>query len=58
MKRYIIRDREAGNVIEECDTLEEAVHIISDEYELMDNIKGTYTPNFYEIYDTVKEEVL
>ena len=57
MKRYIIRDREAGNIIEECDTLEEAVDII-DQYELEDDEEGIYTPNFYEVYDSEKEEVL
>jgi hypothetical protein len=45
---YIIRDREAGNVIAECDTLGAAVNIVA-EYEADDIKENNYIPNFYEI---------
>lgn len=50
MKKYLIQDREAGNVIEECDTLEEAEKVLAD-YEAEDEKDGTYTPDFYEIVE-------
>lgn len=50
MKKYLIQDREAGNVIEECDTLEEAEKVLA-EYEAEDEKDGTYTPDFYEIVE-------
>ena len=46
--KYIIQDREAGNFIDEFDTIEEAerqLHI----YESDDKRQGLYIPNFYEI---------
>jgi len=46
---YIIRDREAGNIIEECETLEEAEQTIID-YEEEDKGNNSYVANFYEIY--------
>jgi len=52
--KYTIRDREAGNPIEDFDTLEEA-EIKLEEYEKSDKNEGIYTPNFYEI---VKNEDL
>ena len=57
MKRYIIRDREAGNIIEQFSTIEEAKKKLK-EYENADKSEGIYTENFYEIYDTKKEEIL
>lgn len=48
MKKYIIQDREAGNVIEETDTLEQAERVV-ERYEEDDISEGTYTPDFYEI---------
>lgn len=48
--KYIIRDSEAGNVIEECDSLKEAKKILS-KYEQTDREENTYTEGFYEIYD-------
>lgn len=47
---YVIRDREAGNVIDEFNTLEEAENMI-DIYEAQDIEEGTYTPDFYEIVE-------
>lgn len=55
--RYVIRDREAGNIIDERETLEAAKEVLV-EYEEQDKADGTYTENFYEIYDTVNEETV
>ena len=46
--KYIIRDREAGNVIEEASSYYEATEII-DRYESEDKEEGIYTIDFYEI---------
>jgi hypothetical protein len=48
IKKYIIQDSEAGNVIEEASSYEKAQEIIN-KYETEDKKEGTYTPNFYEI---------
>lgn len=55
--RYQIRDREAGNYIETVATIREAIKVIR-QYEAEDKAEGTYTENFYEIYDTETEEVI
>lgn len=47
---YVVRDREAGNVIEYCKTLEEAESTVM-VYEDADKDDGIYTPNFYEIVE-------
>ena len=49
-ERFIIRDREAGNVIEHASSIEEAADIIK-EFEEQDKKDGTFVPNFYEIVD-------
>ena len=54
---YIIRDREAGNKIAEFGTFEKALNALKG-FEEDDEKDGTYTPDFYEIYDTVKEEIV
>ena len=46
--KYILRDREAGNAIEEFFTREEAEQALK-EYEEEDKREGIYEPNFYEI---------
>ena len=51
--KYIIRDREAGNVIEECATLEEAKQKV-EEYENSDKEEEIYVDNFYEIVENKK----
>ena len=51
---YIIREREAGNIIDVFDTLEEAKKALKN-YEEQDKAEGTYTEDFYEI---VKIKVL
>ena len=49
MDRYIIRDREAGNIIDTgIPTYDDAVRIVQ-EYEQTDKQENTYTDNFYEI---------
>lgn len=48
MKKYIIRDREAGNEIDRFTTYEEALKTFF-EYEAQDKRDGFYTPDFYEI---------
>lgn len=40
--------RESGDIIEECDTLDEAVFQVSI-YEDADMEAGTYTPDFYQV---------
>lgn len=48
--KYIIQDREAGNKIEEFNSLEEAEKALA-EYEEQDKKDGTYEENFYEIVE-------
>ena len=57
MEKYLIRQSETGLEIESASTIEEARKIISD-YEREDEANGEYEPNYYEIYDTEKEEVI
>ena len=45
---YAIQDREAGNLIEYCNTKHEA-EIRLKEFERIDKEEGIYEPNFYEI---------
>lgn len=54
MTKFVIRDREAGNIIDSCDTYEEVLQTL-DKYENEDKEEGTYTPDFYEIIE--REEV-
>jgi hypothetical protein len=51
---YVIQDREAGNFIEEFDTLQDAENKVS-EFEKIDRENGTYTENFYEIVEKSQE---
>ena len=46
----VIRDREAGNVIEHFNTVEEAKKTL-ERYEEQDKKDGVYVEDFYEIYD-------
>ena len=54
---YITRDREAGNEIERFATLEEAREALK-QYEKQDISDGTYTEDFYEIYDNEAETII
>ena len=55
--KIVIRDREAGNVITEFDTVEEAKKELA-KYEAQDKKDGSYTEDFYEIYDLDTHTVL
>lgn len=57
MKRYIIRDAEAGNPIEDFETEKEALDALF-MYEMTDISEGTYEKGFYEVYDVVKGETV
>ncbi len=46
--KYQIVDQEAGNLIEECETLAEAEQILAS-YEEQDKADGTYSEDFYQI---------
>ena len=52
---FIVRDREAGNVIEKVDTLAQAYALIA-VFEADDIADGIYEPNFYEVYETEEGE--
>ena len=45
---YVVRDREAGNVITQFETMEDAQKEL-EKYEEQDKKDGTYTEDFYEI---------
>ena len=55
--KIVIRDREAGNVIEHFNTVEEAKKTL-ERYEQDDRKDGSYTEDFYEIYDLDTNTVL
>ena len=55
--KIVIRDREAGNVITEFDTVEEAKKEL-EKYEAQDKKDGVYVEDFYEIYDLDTNTVL
>ena len=55
--KYTVRDREAGNVLDRFNTLEEAREALKS-YEEEDKDGGIYTDDFYEIYDTELEEIV
>lgn len=55
-KRYLIRSRN-GWEIESFDALDNALDCIND-FESRDIYEDTYTPDFYEVYDTLKEKVI
>lgn len=50
MAKYIIQDREAGNIIDEFKSLEDAQRELEN-YENQDKRDKCYTPNFYEIVE-------
>ena len=47
-KTFIIRDSEAGNAIEECNSIQEAQNLVI-QFEIEYKEAGTYIENFYEI---------
>ena len=54
---FITRDRETGTIIDEFMTLEEAEDAIR-KYEATDEKEGTYSENFYEIYNEETAEII
>lgn len=50
MGKYVVRDREAGNVIETFNSREEAYSAML-EYEKEDEREGVYEPDFYEVVE-------
>lgn len=48
MEKWVIRDREAGNIID-CFISEVDAKITLKSYEQQDYRDGVYTPNFYEV---------
>lgn len=48
MKKYVLRDKEAGNFINEYLTLQDAENSLKD-FESIDKANNEYTPDFYEI---------
>jgi hypothetical protein len=48
MKKYAVRDREAGNIIEFVNSIEEGQNLI-EQYERTDRENDVYTPDFYEV---------
>ena len=54
---FNIRDRQGGNVIDSFDSLEAAMYTLN-EYEEADKLVGVYEENFYEIFDSSKDEIV
>ena len=50
--KYVIRDREAGNVIEGYKTFEKAKKAL-EKFEKLDKKEGAFEENFYEIAEIV-----
>lgn len=46
----VVRDREAGNIIEQVESIEAGKNLIK-EFEAQDKEDGTYTEDFYEVAD-------
>lgn len=54
---FQIRDRQGGNVFDSFESLEAATYALN-EYEEADKLEGIYTENFYEIFDTINNEII
>ena len=54
---FSIRDRQGGNVIDSFDSLEAATYVLN-EYEEADKLDNIYEENFYEIFDSSKDEIV
>ena len=57
MDKYFMADREAGNIIDEFDSIEEAKKAIL-AYEEEDRKDGTYSEDFYDVVDIDRRSVL
>ena len=54
---FEIRDGQGGNVIDNFDSLEAAMYALN-EYEEADKLDNIYKENFYEIFDTINNEIV
>lgn len=54
---FEVRDRQGGNVIDSFDSLEAAMYALN-EYEEADKLDNIYKENFYEIFDTINNEIV
>ena len=54
---FEIRDRQGGNVIDSFDSLEAATYALN-EYEEADKLDNIYEENFYEIFNSSKDEIV
>lgn len=54
---FEIRDRQGGNVIDSFDSLEAAMYTLN-EHEEADKLNNIYEENFYEIFDTINNEIV
>ena len=54
---FEVRDRQGGNVIDSFDSLEAAMYALN-EYEEADKLDNIYEENFYEIFDSSKDEII
>jgi|GEM_PF-3565375 len=54
---FEIRDGQGGNVIDSFDSLEAAMYALN-EYEEADKLDNIYEENFYEIFDTINNEIV
>lgn len=54
---FEIRDRQGGNFIDSFDSLEDVTYALN-EYEEADKLDGIYEENFYEIFDTINNEIV
>lgn len=45
---FVVRDREAGNIIERVESRADGERLIAD-FEQIDRSEGVYTPDFYEV---------
>ena len=48
--KYVIQDRESGNIIDQFSSLESAEKTLN-EFEYSDKLEGIYEPDFYEIQE-------
>lgn len=49
---YIVRDREAGNIIEKVNSMKEGIELI-EQFESEDKAEGIYEENFYECVKSI-----
>lgn len=57
LKRFVVRDKEAGNILDSFSELLTAQDWVQYS-ENWDKKVGTYTPDFYEVYDNELKEII